>query len=137
MTIEEGIIRAKAFHAAGADVTLIDGLRSEDDVKRVADEVPGTKQINLIYGGKTPLWPTARYHELGFKVVLYSTPALYAITQLMTVQLKRLRESHNLDAISDVSMKFSDFQALMERTYIARSQAADVRGKSFPPGPMR
>ncbi|MGK7914168.1 MAG: oxaloacetate decarboxylase, partial [Prochloraceae cyanobacterium] len=53
MEVTEGIERAKAFHAAGADILLIDGLKSLDDMRRVADEVPGHKQVNLIYGGLT------------------------------------------------------------------------------------
>src|SRR5262249_18012888 len=53
--LDECIVRAKAFHDAGADLTLIDGLRTLDELKRVGAEVPGLKQINLIYGGKTPI----------------------------------------------------------------------------------
>ena len=58
LSIDEGIARAKQFHAAGADVVLIDGLPSIDALKRVGDEVPGHKVINLIHGGKTPLLPS-------------------------------------------------------------------------------
>lgn len=136
MTIEEGITRAKTFHAAGADVTLIDGLRSIDDAKRVADEVPGHKQINLIFGGKTPILPAQELYKLGFKVVLYSTPALYVGARILKEQMKLLRETHDLNSISNQSMTFQQFQALMEATYQARSSAANVRGGSFPPGPI-
>jgi len=74
MDIREAIARAKAFHAAGADVTLVDGLRSLDDMKRVAEEVPGHKQINLIVGGKTPLLSAPVLHEMGFKVATFPLP---------------------------------------------------------------
>ena len=46
----------------------------------MGDEVPGHKVINLIHGGKTPLLPSSQLHDLGFKIVLYSTPALYVAT---------------------------------------------------------
>src|SRR5215472_12548312 len=47
--LDEAISRAKTFHAAGADVTLVDGLKSLDALRRVGEEVPGHKQVNLIF----------------------------------------------------------------------------------------
>jgi methylisocitrate lyase len=123
MAIDEGIRRAKAFHAAGADVTLVDGLPSIDALKRVGDEVPGHKVINLIHGGKTPLLPSPRLHELGFKIVLYSTPALYTAANAMLRAMAHLREVRELDAISAASTPFRDFQRFMEEGYFRRRGA--------------
>jgi 2-methylisocitrate lyase-like PEP mutase family enzyme len=122
-TVEEGIARAKTFRGAGADVTLIDGLRSLDDARRIADEVPGPKQINLIYGGKTPLLPASEISKMGFKVILYSTPALYVAVRALAESMQRLRESHDLGSISDDSVTFKQFQSLIESAYIDRSDA--------------
>jgi 2-methylisocitrate lyase-like PEP mutase family enzyme len=118
--LDEAIMRAKTFHAAGADVTLIDGLRSLDDIKRVADEVPGRKQINIIYGGKSPLLPAQAYADLGFKVVLYSTPTLYIAAQAMSTWMQRLHQTHDLNSISEASMKFPEFQSLIEKAYTSK-----------------
>ena len=125
--IEEAISRAKDFHAAGADLTLIDGLKSLDDAKRVGEEVPGLKQINLIYGGKTPLLTTEQFHELGFKIVLYSTPALFLASQIMMDELKTLRESGDLGSISAKSTKFSDFQHFVESRYIRKLNDKNIK----------
>jgi 2-methylisocitrate lyase-like PEP mutase family enzyme len=125
--IEEAIRRAKAFHAAGADVTLIDGLKSLDDAKRVGQEVPGLKQINLIYGGKTPIMPTEEYGKLGFKVVLYSTPALYLTSQILFEQLKLLREAGDLNSIAERSTKFSDFQHFIESRYLRKLNDKNIK----------
>ncbi len=38
-TMDEGILRAKRFHAASADVTLVDGLPSVDALRQVGEEV--------------------------------------------------------------------------------------------------
>jgi 2-methylisocitrate lyase-like PEP mutase family enzyme len=122
--LDEAIRRARAFHAAGADVTLIDGLKSLDEAKRVADEVPGRRQINLIYGGKTPILSADELGRLGFKVVLYSTPALYLAGQVMFEQLARLREAGDLGAIAPASMTFADFQAFIERRYLKKLEGA-------------
>jgi 2-methylisocitrate lyase-like PEP mutase family enzyme len=120
MSLDEGIHRASLFHAAGADVTLVDGLPSWDALRRVGEEVPGHKVINLIFGGKTPLLPSARLHELGFKVVLYSTPALYAATSAMARAMRVLRETRELDSISGESVMFREFQQFIEAQYFQR-----------------
>ncbi|HWU86646.1 MAG TPA: oxaloacetate decarboxylase [Kofleriaceae bacterium] len=117
-SIDEGIQRAQTFHAAGADVTLIDGLRSLDDARRVAQEVPGHKQINLFHGGKTPVLPAAELHAMGFKVVLYSAPALFLASAALIQGLKTLRATGHLGSIADQSMRFSEFQDFIESRYL-------------------
>ncbi len=118
--MDEGIARAKAFAAAGADVTLVDGLPSAEALARVGSEVPGHKVINLIEGGKTPLLPSDELHRLGFKIVLYSTPALYTAARTMLDLMTRLAKTRELRSISEESMAFRDFQALMESHYFGR-----------------
>ena len=119
-SMDEGIMRAKRFHAAGADVTLVDGLASVDALKRVGDEVPGHKVINLIHGGKTQLLPSQQLHELGFKIVLYSTPALYVAANAMIKAMKTLRDTNELSSISEDSVNFREFQGFMEQRYFSR-----------------
>jgi 2-methylisocitrate lyase-like PEP mutase family enzyme len=119
-SIDEGILRAKRFHAAGADVTLVDGLASVEALKRVGDEVPGHKVINLIHGGKTQLLPSQQLHDLGFKIVLYSTPALYVATNAMMKLMSVLAETRDLNSISEESTTFREFQAFIEGQYFTR-----------------
>ena len=125
-TMDEGIARAQRFHAAGADVTLVDGLPSTEALRRVGDEVPGHKIINLIHGGKTPLLPSGELHDLGFKIVLYSTPALYTAARTMFEAMTRLATTRQLGSISDESMTFRDFQAFLESQYFRRSGSAGL-----------
>jgi methylisocitrate lyase len=120
LSMDEGIARARRFHAAGADVTLVDGLPSTEALRRVGDEVPGHKIINLIHGGKTPLFSSDELHELGFKIVLYSTPALYTATRTLLETMSRLRETRRLSSISEDSVSFREFQGMMEEEYFRR-----------------
>jgi 2,3-dimethylmalate lyase len=120
MAIDEGISRAKQFHGAGADLVLIDGLSSVDALKRVANEVPGPKVINLIFGGKTPLLKSRELHDLGFKIVLYSTPALYTAARTMFQTMTLLNETRDLNSISSHSVTFRDFQSFVEGEYFRR-----------------
>ncbi len=122
-SMDEGIARARRFHAAGADVTLVDGLPSVEALRRVGEEVPGHKVINLIHGGKTPLLPSQQLHELGFKIVLYSTPALYTAARTMLEEMTKLARTRHLGSISDASLAFREFQSLIEGEYFRRRGA--------------
>ena len=98
----------------------MDGLASVEALKRVGDEVPGHKVINLIHGGKTQLLPSQQLHDLGFKIVLYSTPALYVAANAMIKAMTVLRETGELSSISDESTTFKEFQAFVEGQYFRR-----------------
>jgi 2,3-dimethylmalate lyase len=124
MDIEDAIQRAKTFHAAGADGLLIDGLKGMEQLKRVAGEVPGHKQVNLIWGGVTPSMPAGELHKLGFKIVQYSTPALYVAMHALRDSMTKLREEHKLDAIAGDSVGFKDFQKFIEERYLNRVPAS-------------
>lgn len=128
MVIEEGIYRAKEFHAAGADVVLIDGLKSIEALRRVGKEVPGLKQVNLIYGGVTPLLSIDELHDLGFRVVLYSTPALFLAARAMREHLPRLYRSGNLNAISAESCTFGEFHGFVQDQYTERHPFLSASG---------
>jgi len=130
--INEAIERVKCFHDAGADVTLIDGLQSLEVAEKVATRVPGLKQINLIYGGKTPILSAKKLEEMGFKVLLYSTPALYVAMHSMMTSLKMLREKSDLNVISSQSMPFKEFQAFVETHYFKRSYTAHLNNEDGP-----
>lgn len=120
LAVDEGIARATSYHAAGADLVLIDGLPSLEAIKRVGQEVPGHKVINLIHGGKTPLLASDRLHELGFKIILYSTPALYTATLAMVNAMTLLCQTGQLSSISQESVSFKDFQQFIESWYFRR-----------------
>lgn len=124
--LDEAIARAKAFHSAGADVTMVDGLSSLEAMKRVAGEVPGLKQINLIYGGKTPILPVPELHDLGFKLVLYSTPALYIVANTLRSAMKVLHETGDLGSLSPMSMPFASFQDFIETRYLRRVNTTSI-----------
>lgn len=68
--IEGAIERVKLYAAAGADMIYPDAVRSEDDVKRLVDAVPGVPvNIGMGFGIRsrptTPLFSLRRLKELG------------------------------------------------------------------------
>jgi len=118
--LEDAIQRARKYLETGADAVIIDGLRSLEAVRRVGREVPGNKQLNLIFGGKTPILTVDEAQEAGFKILLYSTPALYVTAPALRRFMPALRESRDLKTISEVSLGFDEFQKFIEKSYRER-----------------
>lgn len=81
---DEVLIRAKALADTGADVILVDGVRSIERIRQVR-EVIGDKPLlfNQIAGGKSPRISLPELADLGVKVAIYSTPCLFAAQTAM------------------------------------------------------
>ncbi|MFJ3219219.1 oxaloacetate decarboxylase [Kitasatospora sp. NPDC086801] len=92
-TEEEDILRrARALAATDADVVLVDGVRSEEWIRRIRGVV-GDKPLlfNQIAGGKSPRLSLSELTELGVDVAIYSTPCLFAAHRAMDEALAGLK----------------------------------------------
>lgn len=74
--VDEAIRRLNAYAERGADIVFADALLSEEDIRRVADEVSGAHvSVNMGFGIRsrptTPLVSPTRLEELGVDAVIY------------------------------------------------------------------
>ena len=96
---EAAIARARLYSEAGADVLFVEAPESEQQIERIAEELPGPKLINMFHGGKTPLLPAARLGDLGYRIVIIPSDlqraALHAMDEVLQA-LKRDGDSHSL-----------------------------------------
>jgi 2,3-dimethylmalate lyase len=72
--LDEAIHRCLRFREAGADVVFVDAPPTDDDVRRIAAEVPGPKMLNMTprtegFHGLSFTYPEAA--ALGFNIVIY------------------------------------------------------------------
>ena len=79
--LDDAIERAKAYLDAGADMIFPEGLHSEDDFARVAQELKAHKsgallRANMTEYGKTPIINLKRFEELGYGVVIWPVSTL-------------------------------------------------------------
>jgi hypothetical protein len=70
--------RVIAFAEAGADAVLVDGLKSLETVRQLSGIVPRPFCFNQIAQGKSPPCTLTELRESGAKLVIYSTPCLFA-----------------------------------------------------------
>jgi len=81
--VDEAIRRGKMYKEAGADFIFVEAPRTAAEIRRVAREVPGPIVINNIEGGRTPILPIEKLHELGFMSVGFVLTALFASAAAM------------------------------------------------------
>ncbi|MBO1418995.1 oxaloacetate decarboxylase [Streptomyces sp. FH025] len=84
--------RARALAETEADVVLVDGVRSEEWIRRIRREVGDRPLLfNQIEGGKSPRLSLSELAGLGVDVAIYSTPCLFAAHRAMEEALAGLK----------------------------------------------
>ncbi|MFF4116028.1 isocitrate lyase/PEP mutase family protein [Streptomyces sp. NPDC001714] len=122
--------RAERLAATDADVVLVDGVRSEEWIRRIR-KVVGDKPLlfNQIAGGKSPRLSLTELDDLGVDVAIYSTPCLFAAHEAMDSALSELKSADgrlpSVDAAGGVGVKAST--TLLERN-IARERLDEPEG---------
>ena len=111
--LDEAIRRGKAYKEAGADLIFIEAPQSVEELKRIADEVPGPLVINNIEGGKTPILSLEELREMGFISVGYVLSGLFASAKALSDTYAYLLEHGNTDGIRDNLMAFDEFNEMI------------------------
>ncbi|MFE1435103.1 oxaloacetate decarboxylase [Streptomyces griseoaurantiacus] len=90
----EQIRRATALAKSGADVVLVDGVRSVAAIRRIREAVGDTPLLfNQIGGGKSPRLSLTELTELSVDVAIYSTPCLFAAHRAIDSALDALKHA--------------------------------------------
>lgn len=72
--LDEAIRRGKLYRQAGADIVFIESPETEDEMKRIGQEIDAPLLANNVEGGRTPILPAQRLAEIGYGIAIY--PAL-------------------------------------------------------------
>jgi 2-methylisocitrate lyase-like PEP mutase family enzyme len=85
--------RVSAFENAGADAVLVDGLSDLEMLRELGNEVGVPVAFNQIAGGKSPRCSLTDLAELGIRIAIYSTPALFPVQAAISRAMASLLES--------------------------------------------
>lgn len=96
--LDEAIDRCLAFVEAGADITFLEAPRSEEEMKRYCQEVPGYKMVNMLPSGKTPFLSHQLLHDLGFAIAAYPLTLLSAGLKAQEAALQSLKQKGQVEA---------------------------------------
>ncbi len=81
--LEEAIRRGRAFAEAGADVIFVEAPRSREEMLQITQAIPAPLLVNMVEGGKTPQLSLAELQEVGYKIALYPTACIRAVSQTL------------------------------------------------------
>ena len=119
--------RVLAFAEAGADAVLVDGLKSLDTVRELNAKTKAPFCFNQIAGGKSPPCTLSELREAGVRLVIYSTPCLFAAQPAIEDAMIALQKEDGTLAGSRIGVKECT-RVLQEN--LARRMAPDIAVKT-------
>ncbi|TPG60464.1 carboxyvinyl-carboxyphosphonate phosphorylmutase [Roseomonas nepalensis] len=69
--LDEAIERGKLYRRAGADIVFIESPESEDEMKRIGQEIDAPLLANNVEGGRTPILPAERLKAIGYDIAIF------------------------------------------------------------------
>jgi 2-methylisocitrate lyase-like PEP mutase family enzyme len=85
--------------------------------------------INVVVGGKTPIFAQADLAKMGFGLVLYANVALQGAIAGMQAALKQLKASGRMDESSATVASFAERQRLVKKPLFDELEGKYAGGK--------
>jgi 2-methylisocitrate lyase-like PEP mutase family enzyme len=113
---EPAIERVQRYIEAGADVTFVEAPESADDIRKIPQRLSVPQVINVVVGGKTPVFAQEELAKMGFGLVLYANVALQGAIAGMQAALKQLKTSGRMDETDSRVASFAERQRLVKKS---------------------
>ena len=123
---EAAIERAQRFAEAGADILFVEAVTQADEVRALPTRLAQPQLMNMVIGGKTPIFNAEQLGEMGYGIVLYANAALQGAVAGMQKALTVLRDEKEVQESSGLVTPFAERQRLvgkpqwdaLERKYV-------------------
>jgi 2-methylisocitrate lyase-like PEP mutase family enzyme len=112
-SFDAAVERAHRFSEAGADILFVEAVRSADEIRRLPQLLDKPQLMNMVIGGKTPIFGTDELGQLGYGIVLYANAALQGAVAGMQKALTVLRDTRRLDEDPTLVVSFQERQRLV------------------------
>ena len=110
---EAAIERAQKFAEAGADILFVEAVTKEDEVRALPQRLAKPQLMNMVIGGKTPIFGAEELGRLGYGIVLYANAALQGAVMGMQKALTTLRDEKQVLESSGLVAPFAERQRLL------------------------
>ena len=110
---EAAIERALRFGEAGADILFVEAVSSESEIRALPRRLAQPQLMNMVIGGRTPIFDADELARLGYGIVLYANAALQGALAGMQKALTLLRDTRRVDEDSDLVTPFAERQRLV------------------------
>jgi 2-methylisocitrate lyase-like PEP mutase family enzyme len=109
--LDEAIRRGKLYRQAGADIIFIESPESEDEMKRIGQEIDAPLLANNVEGGRTPILPAETLKAIGFNIAIFPAIGFLATAAALEHAYGHLRQHGDSNALETYA--FSRMNELM------------------------
>ncbi|OEZ30092.1 isocitrate lyase/PEP mutase family protein [Variovorax boronicumulans] len=112
---EAAIERAQKFSEAGADILFVEAVTTADEIRALPQRLHKPQLMNMVIGGKTPIFGAEELGGLGYGIVLYANAALQGALAGMQKALTVLRDTRRMDEDPALVAPFAERQRLVRK----------------------
>lgn len=121
--LDEALARARAYHAAGADLVFVDGVKTIEQARGIAEGLAGLpKVISLVDGNETAALTHDDIRAMGFNVCLHALTTLLAAQKGVAEALAALQSKGES---AHHAPRLASYAELSEAVDLAASQKID------------
>lgn len=110
---EAAVERAQKFAEAGADILFVEAVTKAEEVQALPTRLAKPQLMNMVIGGRTPLFNAEQLGEMGYSIVLYANAALQGAVAGMQKALTVLRDEKEVRESSGLVTSFAERQRLV------------------------
>jgi 2-methylisocitrate lyase-like PEP mutase family enzyme len=110
---EAALERAQEFSEAGADILFVEAVTTAEEIRTLPQRLHKPQLMNMVIGGKTPIFNAAELGALGYGIVLYANAALQGAVAGMQKALAVLRDAQEVRESSGLVIPFAERQRLV------------------------
>ena len=110
---EAAIERAQQFAEAGADILFVEAVTSAEQIRALPQRLDRPQLMNMVIGGKTPVFGAEDLGGMGYGLVLYANAALQGAVVGMQKALTVLRDARRLEEDPALVAPFAERQRLV------------------------
>ena len=110
---EAAVERAMRFAEAGADILFVEAVTREEEIRALPKRLGPPQLMNMVIGGRTPIFGAEELGQLGYGIVLYANAALQGALAGMQKALTVLRDTRRIDEDPDLVAPFAERQRLV------------------------
>ncbi len=114
---EAAVERAERFAEAGADILFVEAVTTADEIRALPARLARPQLMNMVIGGKTPIFNAQELGGLGYGLVLYANAALQGAVAGMQKALTVLRDAKEVQESSGLVAPFAERQRLVGKPH--------------------
>ncbi|WP_342543807.1 methylisocitrate lyase [Lysinibacillus sp. FSL K6-4013] len=132
--LEQAILRAKAYVAAGADAIFPEALQTEKEFKQFARELDAPLLANMTEFGQTPYYTAKEFEKMGYSMVIYPVTSMRVAAKAYEQVFTLIKNTGTQkDAIEDMQTrselyetisyyKFEDLDSELAKTILPKEE---------------